>query len=68
MCARVHVCLGDHTGQNDIMTTVLLLLQFVKHGSDLEKTKTKLLEAANYVDKVVTEKYKCNVFCYIGQK
>ncbi|XP_053487076.1 disintegrin and metalloproteinase domain-containing protein 19 [Ictalurus furcatus] len=25
--------------------------EFVKHGSDLEKTKTKLLEAANYVDK-----------------
>lgn len=39
-----------------IMTTVLSLLQFVKHGSDLERTKMKLLEAANYVDKVVTEK------------
>ncbi|XP_060782991.1 disintegrin and metalloproteinase domain-containing protein 19 [Neoarius graeffei] len=25
--------------------------EFVKHGRDLEKTKTKLLEAANYVDK-----------------
>ncbi|KAF4091197.1 hypothetical protein AMELA_G00034330 [Ameiurus melas] len=25
--------------------------EFMKHGSDLEKTKTKLLEAANYVDK-----------------
>lgn len=56
------VWLEDCRGQKDIMTTVLSLLQFVKHGNDLEKTKTKLLEAANYVDKVLTEKSKRNVF------
>lgn len=28
------------------------VLQFEKHGSNLEKTKLKLLEAANLVDKV----------------
>lgn len=31
---------------------ILPLLQYVKHDRDLEKTKAKLLEAANYVDKV----------------
>lgn len=45
------------------MTTFLSLLQFLKHGRDLEKTKTKLLEAANYVDKVVTK--KPNVMCIV---
>lgn len=57
----MYVWLVERRGQDDIMTTVLPLLQFVKHGGDLEKTKTKLLEAANYVDKVITEKYKCKV-------
>lgn len=51
-------------------TQRLCNLQFDKHGSDLEKTKLKLLEAANLVDKVTsdvddvtsvmsTEKSKC---------
>lgn len=48
-------------------------LQFDKHGSDLEKTKLKLLEAANLVDKVMsdddvtpvicTDKSKCVLVC-----
>lgn len=29
--------------------------QFDKHGGDLEKTKLKLLEAANLVDKVTAD-------------
>lgn len=32
--------------------SVYLVTQFEKHGSSLEKTKMKLLEAANLVDKV----------------
>lgn len=48
-------------------------LQFDKHGSNFEKTKLKLLEAANLVDKVTlvlrchhmisTDKSKCVRLC-----
>lgn len=44
----------------------LCCFQFEKHGSNLEKTKLKLLEAANLVDKVKSdgkyENHKQSVF------
>uniref|UniRef100_A0A672QT89 Peptidase M12B domain-containing protein n=1 Tax=Sinocyclocheilus grahami TaxID=75366 RepID=A0A672QT89_SINGR len=39
--------------------------EFVKHGRDLERTKTKLLEAANFVDKVRLPTIKHTFIIYL---